>query len=184
MRAEQPVTYVALLRGVNVGGKNKLPMTELASLFRDAGCADVRTYIQSGNVIFTTAPSVSLGVSAAVAEQIAARFGFHAPIVLRTRDELARTIQKNPFLRLGTLERMLHVYFLSVLPDVRDLSRLDSQRSFPDEFEVCGREIYLKLPNGMARTKLTNAYFDSRLAVTSTARNWNTVLQLYDLMKQ
>ncbi len=176
-------TYLALLRGINVGGTNKLAKADLIELFVDAGCSDVRTFIQSGNVIFRATPATVRGLSSLISQRIDERFGLRVPAVLRTRDELGDAIRNNPFLAAGAQEKTLHVYFLSSLAAAHDVAALDPQRSAPDAFHVLGREIYLQLPNGMARTKLTNAYFDSRLRTVSTARNWNTVLQLHELMR-
>ena len=167
---------VALLRGVNLGGKNLLPMSVLVEIFVNAGCANVRTYIQSGNVIFD-APKEILGeLPRKIADQIAERFGFGTSVLLRTKKQLGEIIRNNPD------EKLLHVFFLSDLPQASALGKLDTHRSAPDAFTVIGREIYVHFPNGMARTKLTNAYLDSNLAVTSTARNWRTVLKLYELL--
>lgn len=175
--------FLALLRGINVGGKNKLPMKDLVALFEQAGCNHVRTFIQSGNVIFHADRGNVAGLSNGITRRIEERFGHRVPVVLRTAEELGETIRNNPFLTSGAQEKTLHVYFLATQPDAHAVDALDLQRSQPDAFLVRGREIYLQLPNGMARTKLTNAYFDSRLSTISTARNWNTVLQLHQLMK-
>jgi uncharacterized protein (DUF1697 family) len=175
--------YVALLRGVNVGGKNLLPMKDLAGIFAEAGCKDVRTYIQSGNVIFSAPASALKGLPGLITDRIAKRFGYRVPVILRTAQQLARTLSDNPFLRAGEAEKTLHVYFLADLPDARAVGDLDIDRSPPDSFRVSDREIYLHVPNGMGRTKLTNAYFDSKLSTTSTARNWATVLKLFELMQ-
>jgi uncharacterized protein (DUF1697 family) len=175
--------HVALLRGVNVGAKNLLPMRDLAELFVDAGCGGVRTYIQSGNVIFTAAPGVLKEIPDRIAREISQRFGYRIPVILRTAKELGDTIHNNPFANAGADEKMLYVYFLAGRPKAEDAGKLDPDRSRPDSYVVRDREIYLHLPNGMARTKLTNAYFDSKLATTSTARNWRTVLKLFELME-
>ncbi len=176
-------TYLALLRGINVGGKNKLPMKDLSGLFTDAGCASVRTFIQSGNVIFRAAPALAQGLPSLITQRIEERSGYRIPIILRTAEELGNAIRRNPFLAAGAPEKTLHVYFLAGLPDPQDVAALDPHRYAPDTFLVREREIYLELPNGMGHTKLTNSYFDSRLHTTSTARNWNTVLQLHELME-
>jgi uncharacterized protein (DUF1697 family) len=173
--------HIALLRGINVGGKNKLPMKDLAALFEEAGCRDVRTFIQSGNVIFDVAPRVSAKVSQAVAAGIAKRFGFSAPVVLRTAEELQKVLRDNPFLRDNVDEDHLHVLFLADEPAPRSLGDLDPKRSPGDAFIARGREIYLRLPNGVARTKLTNAYFDSKLSTVTTGRNWRTLTKLCEL---
>jgi uncharacterized protein (DUF1697 family) len=175
------VTHVALLRGINVGGKNILPMKELARIFANAGCENVRTYIQSGNVVFD-APTAA-AISAKVTASIEKRFGFQVPVVVRTSAELRKTIASNPFLKTGIDPKWLHVYFLADTPKTVAISSLDPARSSPDVFHVHGSEIYLHLPNGMARTKLTNAYFDSKLSTVCTARNWATVLKLSEMME-
>ncbi len=175
--------HVALLRGVNVGGKNPLPMKDLAQLFVEAGCSEVRTYIASGNVVFSAPTPTLKELPAHITERLATRFGYRVPVMLRTPHQLARTIHDNPFLRAGNSEKTLHVYFLADLPVSRAVKHLEADRSPPDSFRVVGREIYLHLPNGMARTKLTNAYFDSKLGTTSTARNWATVLKLFEMMQ-
>ena len=174
--------YLALLRGINVGGKNKLAMKDLIAIFSEAGCENPRSYIQSGNLIFDAAPRVADGLPGRVAARIAERFGYRTPVVLRTADDLDAVVAGNPFLEAGCAEDELHVYFLADRPDPGRVAGLDPDRSPPDAFAVRGREIYLRLPNGMARTKLTNAYFDTRLATTSTGRNWRTVTGLLDLM--
>ncbi len=180
---EQVGTYVALLRGINVSGKHVLPMKQLVEIFTDAKCGNVRTYIQSGNVVFTAPPKVAKALPVLLAKKIEERFGFSVPVVLRNREELAQAARNNPFLKAGLPHPTLHVYFLADVPTADGVESLDPQRSAPDVFHVCGREIYLHLPNGMGRTKLTNAYFDSRLKTVCTARNWNTVLKLLEMMQ-
>lgn len=173
-------TYLALLRGVNVGGKNCLPMRDLAEMFVKAGCSDVQTYIQSGNVLFRGSRATAESVPVRISEQIAKRFGFRIPVVLRTAEQLGAAVRDNPLSRIPP--EMLYLYFLAGQPDAARVSQLDPNRSTPDTFIVRGHEIYLHLPNGAGRTKLTNAYFDAKLAVISTARNWRTVLKLLELM--
>jgi uncharacterized protein (DUF1697 family) len=173
--------YAALLRGVNVGGKNKLPMKDLAAMFAEAGCTDVVTYIQSGNVVFRATEACAARIPAAIAKVVADCLGFRAPVVTRTAGELRGVLRGNPFLRAGAEAESLHVMFLADRPTPARVAALDSRRSPPDEFEVKGREIYLRLPNGGARTRLTNAYFDSKLATTSTVRNWRTVMKLVEM---
>jgi|SRR6185312_708757 len=139
-------------------------------------------YIQRGNVIFDARADVAARLPDAIACRIADRFGYPTPVVLRTAEDLAAVIANNPFLREGCEDEDLHVYFLADPPDSRRVGQLDPDRSPPGRFEVRGREVYLRLPNGMGRTKLTNAYLDSKLATISTGRNWRTVTKLLDLM--
>jgi uncharacterized protein (DUF1697 family) len=174
--------YLALLRGINVGGKNKLPMKDLVEIFIEAGCADVRTYIQSGNVIFRASPGVSAQLPEEITSLVAKRFGFQTPVILRTAEQLRDVISNNPFRKAGAAEDTLHVMFLADLPSPLSVDNLDPDRSRPDTFIVRGQEVYLQLSNGVAGTKLSNNYFDSKLTTTSTGRNWRTVTKLLELM--
>ncbi len=179
-----PPTYVALLRGINVGGKNRVPMRELEEVFVEAGCRDVRTYIQSGNVLFSVDPPLAQSISARLAAAIAERFGYEIPVLLRTGEQLRDVIRDNPFLEAGAPENALHILFLAGLPEPDRVAALDPDRSRPDAFVVRGQEVYLWLPNGVARTRLTTDHFDSKLATTSTGRNWRTVVKLFELMQE
>jgi uncharacterized protein (DUF1697 family) len=170
-----------LLRGINVGRKNRLPMKGVSALFTDAGCTDVQTYVQSGNVVFRAGPSLALRIPAVIEKAISAQFGLTVPVVTRTATELHDAAMHNPFLPRESDTGTLHVAFLAARPTPAKVATLDPDRSPPDEFAVRGREIYLRLPNGVARTKLTNAYFDSKLGTTSTLRNWRTVVKLVEL---
>ncbi len=177
-------THVALLRGINVGGKNKLLMRDLAAMFSEAGCDEVRTYIQSGNVVFRAGPALVRRVPDLVSEAIAARFGYRVPVVTRTAGELAAIIPANPFpgvaAEVGRLSQ-LHVGFLADRPEAAAIDALDPDRSPPDEFVVIGREVYSYCPQGFAGTKLTTRFFESKLSTTMTARNWKTVMKLHEL---
>jgi len=172
--------HLALLRGINVGGKAKLPMKELTAIFADAGATNVHTFIQSGNVIFESATPEK--IAAAVTLEIARIYSYPGRIVLRSAAELAAAFKSNPFAKGGAPTQPLHVYFLADNPDPTAVKSLDPDRSPGDSFVIRNREVYLHLPNGMARTKLTNVYFDSKLKTVSTARNWNTVAKLVELM--
>jgi uncharacterized protein (DUF1697 family) len=175
------LVYVALLRGINVGGKNRLPMKDLVSIFDCVGCTDVRTYIQSGNVVFQAEPSLAERVPALATDEVRARFGHEIPIVVRDAKAMRRVVARNPFLE-GSDVAHLSVAFLAAKPTPAAVRTLDPDRSPPDEFKVSGRELYLCCPNGAARTKLTNQYFDSRLQTITTVRNWRTVLALLELV--
>ena len=173
--------YIALLRGINVGGKNKLPMLALAALFTESGCRDVQTYIQSGNIIFQAAPEIADALPAQITALIAERYSLHVPVILRTAEQLAEAFHHNPFLAQGLSAETLHVMFLADLPSPEKVAALDPNRSAPDAFVVQDRDIYLYLPSGVADTKLANAYFDAKLATVSTSRNWKTVTKLLEL---
>ncbi|MGE0191573.1 MAG: DUF1697 domain-containing protein [Planctomycetota bacterium] len=176
-----PETHVALLRGINVGGKNRLRMEDLLGVFEEVGCTEVRTYIQSGNVVFEADKALARRVAAEVASHLYAEHGLEVPVVLRTAAELATVLEDNPYLASGADEAYLHVAFLATRPAQSRIAKLDPDRSPPDVFQVVGREIYLHCPKGVARSKLTNAWFDSALGTVSTMRSWKTVLKLVEL---
>ena len=155
-------------------------MRELSAIFTAAGATNVRTYIQSGNVLFDSPLPDPL--IAQVTTEIARVYSYPGRIVLRSAEELQAAYKSNPFHKAGAPIETLHVYFLADKPDSAAAKSLDPDRSPGDSFVLRNREIYLHVPNGMARTKLTNAYFDSKLKTTSTARNWNTVGKLVELM--
>jgi uncharacterized protein (DUF1697 family) len=175
--------YVALMRGINVGGKNSVPMKELVAIFEKAKCKNVETYIQSGNVVFEADDKVALTIAKTVAAGVEKRLGVKSPVVMRTASEIAAVFRGNPFLKrdAATSLEALYVMFLEDTPHKKAIASLDPNRSPPDQHVVRGREVFLHLPNGGARSKLTNAYFDSRLDTVSTARNWRTVQRLAEL---
>jgi uncharacterized protein (DUF1697 family) len=175
-------THVALLRAINVGGNNMLPMSELAKFCTSAGCADVQTYIQSGNVLFRADAACAKRMPAAVEDMIEKRFGFRPPIVVRTAKEMREVVRANPFARNGSDTSATYVAFLSAAPTAQRIATLDPNRSPGDTYEVHGREIYMNLLAGAGKTKLTTAYFDSKLATVSTFRNWRTVLTLTGML--
>ena len=146
---------LALLRGINIGGKRMLPMKDLAAIFTAAGCSDVRTYIQSGNVIFSAAPTVSKGLSGLITAEIEQRFGHRVPVILRTFEEMEQTICDNPFLKVGASEEALHVYFLANTPNAAAARSLDPDRSPPDAFQVVNRDVYVHLPAWGAQSSPT-----------------------------
>jgi uncharacterized protein (DUF1697 family) len=175
--------YVALLRGINVGGKNLLPMKVLAAMFDAAGCSDVTTFIQSGNVIFGATEKLAAKLAHDISKRIAKQCGLDVPVIVRSAEELERVAKVNPFVKRGADPEHFHVVFLADRPTAKQIALLDSKRSPPDEFEVIGQEIYLCCPNGMGRSKLTNAYFDSKLSTVSSVRNWRTVGKLIELSR-
>lgn len=177
-------TTIALLRGINVGGKNPVPMAELRVLFEDAGHVDVATLIQSGNVVFESAAPAGPTLAAALERQIEERFGVRSPVVLLTVAELERVARDNPFLARAAEPSQLHVVFLDGTPAADSVGLLDPDRSPPDVFEVRGRAVYLHLPQGAGRSKLTIDYFERALSMRATARNWSTTTKLLELARR
>jgi uncharacterized protein (DUF1697 family) len=174
----RPKTYVALLRGINLGARNKVSMADLRELFGGLGAEDVATYVQSGNVVFKSSTDAA-GLRDAIEDRISGDLGLDVTVLLRTSAELAKVLARNPFANSGSDPTKLHVTFLAEKPE--HVRELDRKRSEPDDFRVVGREIYLHCPNGYGRSKLTNAYFEKQLDVAATTRNWKTITKLAEL---
>lgn len=168
-----------MLRGINVGGKNKLPMADLSRLMTELGCEGVKTFIQSGNAVFRAPGDLAAGLSEALTGAIAERFGIKTAVVLRSRDEMAAVAQANPFPADVDPAKLL-IVFLEAEPEAARVAALDPNYAPPDEFAVKGKEIFIYCPDGLARTK-TPDYVGRRLAVTGTGRNWRTVLKLLEM---
>jgi uncharacterized protein (DUF1697 family) len=174
-------SYVALFRGLNVGGR-VAPMTELRALFEVAGATNVKSYIQSGNIVYTAPARSAAKLPARIEALFSRRFGFESVVVVRSAEEFQAAIAANPFVGREANLAALHVMFLAHVPAANAVAALDPMRSPPDTYVVRGREVYLNLPNGAGNSKLSNAYFDAKLRTTSTIRNWNTVLKLGELL--
>lgn len=165
--------HVGLLRNVNVGGTGRLPMRELVPLCEGLGATGVRTYIQSGNLVFDWPGDVA-PFAEALERAIVDGYGFTTAVITRTAEEWSAVLAASPFPDDGTL----HVAFLRALPDPERVAALDPDRSPGDHFAVRGREVYLHLAKGAGTTKLTNAWFDRQLQTASTWRNTRTVKAL------
>jgi len=173
--------YVALLRGINLGGHNRVSMPDLRALFASLGAEDVETYVQSGNVIFKSADGPGK-LTETIEKRIRRDLGLSVTVLLRTRAQLAKVLAGNPYANGGKASTKLHVTFLAAKPEIARVRELDPERAEPDEFQVVGQEIYLHCPNGYGRSKLTNAYFEKQLGVAATTRNWKTVTKLAELV--
>jgi uncharacterized protein (DUF1697 family) len=173
------VAYIAMLRGINVSGRNKIKMPDLQALFAGLGHTDVTTYIQSGNVVFESAERRAAAVGAAIERRIARELGFDVPVVLRTKAELAKVIAANPFAEDDLAK--VHVTFLAKKPVAALVRALADHASPPDDFRIVGREVYLLCPRGYGITKLNNTFWERKLGVVSTTRNWNTIKKLLEL---
>lgn len=172
--------YVALLRGINVGGARKLPMAELAAVFGSLGHGEVKTFIQTGNVVFTS-PVARAQLAKPLERAIDERFGLDVTVMLRTPAELKKVAAANPFPEAEATPSRLHVVFLERKPARKDVSALAPDRSPGDRAVVDGDHVYLHLPNGAGRTKLTLDYVERVLRVRGTQRNWNTLVKLIEL---
>jgi uncharacterized protein (DUF1697 family) len=173
---------IVLLRGVNVAGRT-LSMAALRDALTDAGCTDVTTYIQSGNVVLTPPKRVPADMRGWFERIVAAVAGSDVPVVLRSRTEIDRTVAKNPYPGAGGKE--LHVVFFADPPPAGVVAGIDLDVFAPEHCTLVGRDLYLRLPNGMGRAKLPLALEKAGRKAEppsiGTARNWNTVLKLADL---
>jgi uncharacterized protein (DUF1697 family) len=167
---------VAMLRGINVSGHKIVKMDALRDFFEANGFRDVRTYLQSGNVVFHSTEALQEDAAAALEAESERRFGFTIPILLRTLDELKQAVRRNPFLKQeGVDPAKLHVTFLAEAVTKAAAAPLAAVHAAADEFHLSGREIYLHCPGGYGRTKLSNNTLERLLKVRATTRNWKTV---------
>lgn len=172
--------HVVLLRGVNLGPRNRVSMADLRDALEGAGFADVVTYVQSGNVVVTSRKSAAR-VASDCRRLIEARFGLDIAVVVRTRDELARVVARNPLGDVATDPKRYQVSFLDAEPSRAVLERLEALATGPERFVAIGKELYAWHPAGVARSKLWAALAGQSLGVTATARNWTTVTKLLEL---
>lgn len=172
-------TYVGLLRAINVSGRNAVRMPELVGLLEEVGCRGVRTYLQSGNVVFSSAVRSAGRLEGVIEEGIEQRFGLEVVTLVRSAAEIAEVLAGNPYLGGGVDPAGLHVTFLKQAASeerVRALTVPDTE----DSGVVVGRQVYLNCPNGYGRTKLNNAFWERKLQVKATTRNWKTVNALVE----
>jgi uncharacterized protein (DUF1697 family) len=175
-------TYVAMLRGINLGPYKRVKMEALRKSFESLGLKDVQTYIQSGNVIFKAGKLSNASLRKKIEEQITSDFGFSSLTILRSQDELGKTIKMNPFLkRAGISPEKLHVIFLAESPEADALKQLEGLTKAPDGFCCRGQEIYLHLPNGFAQSSMMNNPIERKFLGQATTRNWRTVNNIYQM---
>ncbi|HZS94283.1 MAG TPA: DUF1697 domain-containing protein [Chloroflexota bacterium] len=173
--------YVALVRGINVRGK-KLAMADLRAMLGDLGHEDVATYVQSGNAVFSSEREDPAELAAEIEEGIAAKLGLDVRVMVRTAPEIAAVIAGNPFPDADANPRRVHVVFLEREPDPERLAQIDPCQYEPDEFRIGDRTVYLRFPDGYHTAKLTNDFWERRLGMAGTARNWNTVMKINQML--
>jgi uncharacterized protein (DUF1697 family) len=172
--------HIALLRGINLGSRNRVPMPELRELLTANGYDDPRTLVQSGNVVLSSRKrpdTVARDLEALIAE----RFGIEVPVVVRSRDELAAVIEANPLDEAVADPKRFQVSFLSAAPEASVVESLESADVAPEQIAVRGKEIYAWHAGGIQRSPAAKLLTDAKLGVTATARNWNTVTKLLEL---
>jgi uncharacterized protein (DUF1697 family) len=171
---------VVLLRGINIGSRNRISMPDLRKALEDAGYEDVRTYVQCGNVVLTSTSSAKK-VARECERLIADRFGLEITVVARTRSELAKVVDRNHLKRVVKDSKRYQVSFLETKPSTKIVRELEDVAADNEEVVSIGREIYAWHPAGVARSKLWAKLAGKNLGVTATARNWTTVAKLLEL---
>jgi uncharacterized protein (DUF1697 family) len=174
-------TYVALFRGINVGGKNILPMKDLVGILESMGCEIVKTYIQSGNAVFQLKGDKTKKIAEEISSKILESHGFEAKVHLMTIDELSDAVENNPFKKVEG--KSLHFFFLTSAPAKPNLDDLTKLKSDSEKFKLHNNIFYLYAPDGIGRSKLA-AKVEKALGVPATARNWNTVSKLMAMVHQ
>lgn len=172
---------LSLLRGINLGSHNKISMPELKELYEALGFKNVRTYIQSGNVAFDCEEKDEEKIAGKIEKAILEKFGHEVKVLIRTKEELERLISKNPFEKMDEGRR--YVTFLEKAADASAAEKIAPFKSSSEDFVISGREIYMYVPDGYGRTKLSNNLIERKCGVAATTRNWKTVKALVSALK-
>jgi uncharacterized protein (DUF1697 family) len=175
-------TYISMLRGINVSGQKKIRMADLKSLYESLGLGNVQTYLQSGNVVFDGEEQDAAKLRDSIEAQIESRFGFSVPVLIRTGDDFRRIIENHPF--AGEEAIRVLVTFLYERPDKSKWEELGHHKDKVDQFALGEQEIFLFCPGGYGRTKLSNTFFEKKLGVVATTRNWKSVNAVYEIVSK
>jgi len=173
-------TWISLLRGINVGGKNILPMKALRQILEELGYQNVQTYIQSGNCVFDSSKSSSSAISENIAQAIDDHSGFSPTVITISKAQLLDAVRHNPFDAEKNEPKNIHFYFLSQAPTTENMGALQKLKQPTEEFSLSKSMFYLLTPEGMARSKLA-AGAEAKIGVSATARNYRTIMKLVDL---
>jgi len=178
--------YISLLRGINISGQKLIKMADLRSLYESFCFKRVETYIQSGNVIFESDNTNQIELKTIIEQGIEEKYGFHVPVEIRNQLEFEQILQNCPFqsINLAAEGFKYLVSFLSSIPPEEKVSEFQSYVIPPEELFIINREIYFHSPNGYGKSKLTNNFFENKLNVKATTRNWKTMNKLVELLKQ
>jgi len=174
--------FISLLRGINVSGQKKMLMADLKALYEELNFSAISTYIQSGNVVFSAENENKAEIAAQIEAKIAEKYGFKVPVLIRTASDLEK-IQNYPIFMKEKIDNPHSIYFtfLSAEPSQTHQDKIVATNYLPDEYKIEGREIYLFCPNGYGNTKLSNSFFESKLKVIATTRNWKTLNVLLEM---
>ena len=176
-------TYVSILRGINVGGRRRIKMNELKQLYSSIRLLNIDTYIQSGNVVFNTEKNEDCKELANQIENaILDSFGFEVPVIIRTLSEIEQTVANNPFTKENNIEN-LHLTFLNDYPESEKLAAIENSDFSPDLFNAVDKDVFILCNGKYSDSKLSNTFFENKLRVPATTRNWKTVMQLYEMAK-
>lgn len=175
-------TYIALFRGINVGGHNKLLMKDLRSLMKDLGFQKVDSYIQTGNVVFETEKEVKDQLSESISSSVEANHGFRPEVLVLDREELLEAIAANPYPEADEQPRSVHLMFLASTPTKPDLDYLDELKKESESYKLMERVFYLHAPDGIGRSRLAGN-IDKGLGVSTTGRNWRTVKKISEMVE-
>jgi uncharacterized protein (DUF1697 family) len=176
-------TYISILRGINVSGQKTIKMDALRAMFEDLKFTNVKTYIQSGNVIFQYKKTDCKSLENIISQKIKEEFTFDVPVIVITKEDFENIYNNNLFVNDHNKDiQKLHVTFLSQIPNQLNINKIAGNFA-PDEFIFNETAIYLYCPEGYGSTKLNNNFFESKLKVTATTRNWKTVTELMQLAK-
>ena len=174
-------TYISILRGINVGGHKLIKMQALTKLYEDLGFKNVKTYIQSGNVVFQAKQTDSTLLEEMISKKITEIFTFEVPIIVTLQKEIAKIHKNNPFIYEKNYDtNLLHVTFLSQKPKQADIAKITGDFG-KDEFIISDKAVYLYCPNSYSNSKLTNTFFENKLKVSATTRNWKTTTELLNM---
>jgi uncharacterized protein (DUF1697 family) len=176
----KPTTYAALLRGINLGSHKRVGMADLRELVEDLGCTDVRTYVQSGNVVLRSDRTAS-ALAQAIEKAVEKRLGHDITVVIRTERQLRNLVAGNPFVKKKIRPNTLHATFLAAKPAAARVRKLGERDFAPERWKLVGDDICLFFPNGYGRVRLNNAMLERQLGVPATTRNWRTVTALAEL---
>lgn len=178
-------SYISILRGINVSGQKIIKMDALCNAYKDLGFENVKTYIQSGNVIFQSDKSNQNEIGRIISKKIETQFGFEVPILIMNIQELKEIIRNNPFLNDKSMDiSQLYVTFLSSKPELDKFEVIKNGKYNGEQIEMINKAIYLFCPNGYGKTKLSNTFLENKLKVTATTRNWKTTLELLSIAER
>jgi uncharacterized protein (DUF1697 family) len=176
-------TYVALLRGINVSGQRMINMKELKALFQKAGYENVMTYIQSGNIVFGSEEKNTKTIAKNIGDMIQNHYAFEVPVMVLSKENISDILDQNPYFDGKKDITKLHVTLLDDTPDAKLLASTRDEKYQSDEFTIDEKIIYLYCPDGYGMTKFSTMFFEKKLGVTATTRNWKTLEALQKLVK-